>query len=136
MKKLASLALLVLVASCNLFGGDDGGDTAIVGTWTLQSVNGDPLPANFQDGEFTAQITAGTAVVSADGTFSYSETWDGESDITSGTWTKSGDTYTFQPNELVGENTQVPGYATVSGNTMTLTITEVGMSPTTRILTK
>jgi hypothetical protein len=134
MKKLASLAVLVLVASCGLFGGDES-SASIVGTWTLQSVNGDPLPANIVEGQESFQITAGTAVVAGDNTFTYSETWDGQADLTVGTWSQNGDTYTFNPTENVGEETSSNGTVTLSGNTMTLTVVDAGVTYI-RILTK
>ena len=131
------LALATIAADCPF--GDSSTDPqtdVVVGVWTLQSVNGDPLPANFADGEFTAVISAGSATVNANGTFSYSETWDSQVDVTAGTWTKDGSTYVFDPAEQGGEETQINGYATVSGSTMTLTVSEPGLSPTVRILTK
>jgi len=122
------LALSTIAADCPF--GDSSNSTgtdasAVVGSWTLQSVNGDPLPASFDDNGNTVQITAGSATINANNTFTYSETWDGSQDVTNGTWAKDGNTYVFTPNAVVGE-VQVPGYVTVSGNTMTLTVNDGG----------
>ena len=126
MKKLLLLSLLATVASCDPAAVTSLAGDAIVGTFTLQSVNGDPLPAAFNDNGQQVQITAGTFTINGNATFTYSETWDGQADVTTGTWSKNGNTYTFDPTETQQEPTQTNGYATLSGSTMTLTVDDPG----------
>lgn len=135
MKKLLALSLLIATVSCDEAATVAGGAT-IAGTYTLQSVNGDPLPSNFTDNGTTIQITAGTFTVTANGTFSYSETWSSGTDVTTGTWTLNGDTYTFVPTPTQQDPNPTNGYGTLSGTTLTLTVTETGQAAVVRILTK
>lgn len=133
MKKLLLLSLLAAVAACDSVTAT--GNDAIVGTYALQSVNGDPLPSAFNDNGTTVQITAGTFTINANATFTYNETSDGQADITTGTWSKNGDTYTFDPAETAQEPTQTNGFATLSGTTLTLTVNDQG-GTIVRVLTK
>lgn len=138
MKRLIMLFTLAVAAACGNKDKDVTGiDASVVGTYTLQSVNNDPIPSNFDDNGSIVVISAGTATLNADGTFTYSETWDGVADVTSGTYSKTGDTYTFVPTPTAGDPTPTNGIATISaGGTMTLTVTEPGQSPTVRVLQK
>lgn len=125
MKRLLYVAALpLLLAACP--GSDDPTApeaTELIGSWTLQSLNNDPLPAPWNDNGITRTMTAGSATISANGNFTYSETADAQVDNTTGTWhaTATAHTYTFIPNAQPGETTN-NGTGVVSGNTLTLTI--------------
>lgn len=65
-----------LLLICAIVGGIACGDStspgmaAVAGTWSLQSVNGSPLPYTISQGSLsTTQIASGTLVVSRSGTF-------------------------------------------------------------------
>jgi hypothetical protein len=116
-----------LLALCSLFvlttaGVCDSGSTteagSIVGSYTLVSVNGQNLPAQFDQ----MTITAGSATVSANNTFTFSETVEGLGpNVITGTWSQSGSTYTFHP---TSEQDSEDGTATLSGSTLTITTTD------------
>jgi hypothetical protein len=54
-----------------------------VGTWRLVLINGNPLPADFD----RTQLTGGTLVMRADGTFTHTYTSPGDSETVTGTYT-------------------------------------------------
>ena len=119
MRKLVALAALALTVSCDA-------TTAVTfdaeaGTYTLLSINNDALPAPFDDDGSTVTVTAGSMVLNANGTFSYSQTSSNGTDAISGKFTKNGDTYTFDPDEVAGEGPQDNGSGVISGTTLTLT---------------
>lgn len=128
MKRLLCLAALPILLAAACPGSDDpagpGANAAIVGNWTLQSLNADPLPAPWTDAGQTFTVTAGSLAVNANGSFTFTETMTGRPlDQTSGTWTSASgaNTFTLVPTLDAGEE-QNNGTATVSGNTLTLTI--------------
>ncbi|MBI2614277.1 MAG: hypothetical protein HYW52_01065 [Gemmatimonadetes bacterium] len=124
----SALASLVLLTGCDIFG---GGHT---GTYTLKTVNGASLPAVIvQVGTtYKLEITAGSATLNEDNTFSASITFQ-ETQATqtgtqtqttteneSGTYTKSGNTITFSSSGATG-----PSYTgALSGGTLTITTEE------------
>jgi hypothetical protein len=133
---LLTLAAATMAADCP--GGDDttgpdgGGNASLVGTWTLQSVNNDPLPSNWNDNGTTRVITSGSIVVQANLAFAFTEAIQGiGNDNTSGTCslTTAPATYTCVPTPVAGED-QNNGIAVVNGNSMTLTITDQGQTDT------
>ena len=130
MKRLASLLLLATVMAADCPGSDDPtGPTSIAGTWTLHTVGGSSLPAQYQDGDLTYNVTAGHVVINANGTFSYSETTTQDGvDAVSGTWVaaSAANTDTFTPNDIPGEGEQGYGTGVFAGNVMTLTISNGG----------
>jgi hypothetical protein len=133
MKRLALLLALTATMAADCPGGDEdptgpSDDGVLTGTWNLQSLNGDPLPAEWEDNGEPQTVTAGTIVVAANGNFTYTETAGGESDNTTGvcTLTTPPRTYTCDPNEPPGETNDVNGIAVVNGDSMTLTISESG----------
>ena len=70
--KVCAVALLALTAAC---GGGDGvsGPGSVEGTYTLQSVNGGPLPfVIFDEGGYKLEITAASYVLTGAGTFTNS----------------------------------------------------------------
>ena len=128
MKRLLLAAAIPFLLGSSCPGSDDpagpNGDAVVVGNWTLQTLNGDPLPAPWSDNGETFTVTAGSLVVNANGTFTFTETMTGEPlDQTSGAWNSASGTNTFTlvPSAQTGEE-QHNGTAVVSGNTLTLTI--------------
>jgi hypothetical protein len=139
---LLTLAATTLAADCP--GGDDGtgpddnGNTSLVGTWTLQSLNGDQFPANGNDNGNVRVVTAGQIVVNANMSFTYTETVEGDdSDVSTGTCslTTAPATYTCDPTENAGEPAQTNATAVVNGSSMTLSISESGTA-TTRVYSR
>jgi hypothetical protein len=138
LKHLAVLLALSTVAADCPFGDKDSTSPSsdpIVGTWNLQTVNGASLPAPYYDGDANTTVSAGQAVVNGNSTFSWSETRANGNDAVAGTWSRSGDTYTFNPAEQPGEETQTNGSGTLSGSTFTLTVPE-GTGSTVRVYQK
>ena len=92
----------VLLVACGLLAGcgDATGPRDPVGTYTLRSVNGDPLP--WRDPASTASqsltVTAGHIRLNADGTYSEATSWTAtnnqatlsDTDRYTGTWTRRG----------------------------------------------
>ena len=105
MRRLAGLALLVMLAAC---GGDSTGPKAdVTGNYTLRTVNGANIPAVvFQDSQEKDELTSGNINLNAD------KTWSGTlsarvTDLTSGA------SATF--------NSPAGGTYTASSGTLTLT---------------
>lgn len=101
--KVCAVALLALTAAC---GGGDGvsGPGSVAGTYTLQSVNGGPLPfVIFDESGYKLEITAASYVLTGAGTFtnsaSYRETESGavttSTETLAGRYTVSASTVTF-----------------------------------------
>ena len=116
----------VLLAAC---GSDSDGTTtpqssSPVGTWTLTSANGAPLPFAFQSGRVTYEVLFDQYVLRADGTFTEAyQLRDTEGTIVGlenltdyGTWTVNGTVFVI----TYGDN-GVAVSGTFSGNTVTLT---------------
>lgn len=88
------LMMTTILAGCG--GGGNGGQDAIVGKWTLSSVNIGGTEMSLSD---LAQMAGGelgddmnvTFDIKADGTFS----GNAMGETADGTWTKNGDTYTL-----------------------------------------
>jgi len=109
---------------------------SVAGAYTLQSVNNDPVPSDYNDAGTMVVISAGTATLNSNGTFTYSETRSTGADVTTGTYTKTGDTYTLVPDAKPGEGPQTNGIATFTADgTMTLTVQESAQT-TVRVLQK
>ncbi|CAN5705788.1 hypothetical protein BH23GEM1_BH23GEM1_00490 [soil metagenome] len=120
--RVAAVALLGWTAACS-----DGGvnePQTVAGTYTLQSVNGAPLPYVFFEGEgYKLEVTAGNYVLAAGGTFSSSvtfrETENGvattSSETFSGRYAVSGSVITF----TYSDGDVITG--TISGNTLQFT---------------
>lgn len=134
---LLTLAATTMAADCP--GGDDttgpdgDGDNSLVGSWTLQSLNNDPLPSNWNDNGTTRVITSGSIVVNANLSFTFTEAIQGlGNDNTTGTCslTTPPATYTCDPTEGTGEPNGNNGIAVVNGNSMTLTVTDNGQTDT------
>ena len=117
MKKLLSLlfplaVLLVTLAGCSPAAGSSTTDS-IVGTWVLTSYT--PSGSPTLTGSSLALIMSETIVVKSDNTYTMTGTFNSVSSTDSGTWSKSGSTYTV---------TTANGNAssgTISGNKFTTT---------------
>lgn len=72
--KVCAMVVLALTAAC---GGDGGTEPAsVAGTYTLQSVNGGPLPfVVFNESGYKLEITAASYVLTSAGTFTNSATF-------------------------------------------------------------
>ena len=102
--KVCAMAVLAVAAAC---GGGDGisEPASVAGTYTLQSVNGGPLPfVVFDESGYKLEITAATYVLTGAGTFTNSATY---RETESGTVITSTETFT--------------GQYTVSASTVTFT---------------
>lgn len=137
MKRFALLVAMAGVVACGTKEKSITDTTvSVAGTYTLQSVNNDPVPSNYNDAGNIVVISAGTLTMNANGTFTYSETWSTGADVTTGTYSKTGDSYTLVPNAKPGEGPQSNGVATITGDgTMTLTVQETAQT-TVRVLQK
>lgn len=104
--KVCAVALLALAAACS---GDGVNEPAsVAGTYTLQSVNGGPLPfVIFDESGYKLEITAASYVLTSAGTFTNSATF---RETESGTVTTSTETFT--------------GQYTVTASTVTFTDTD------------
>jgi hypothetical protein len=103
-----TMALVVggLLTAC---GDDSTGPTSIFGTYTLATVNGQPVPVEIQGFE----ITAGWIRLDSDSTYTISMTVDGVTpDPGDGTYTADGSSIEFS-----GDFT---GNGTISGNALTI----------------
>jgi hypothetical protein len=108
MRRLVAAATLsvALVSACS----DSTGPSTIFGTYTLATINGSALPQVVDSDPTTGatlEVTAGTVIVSQDGTFSdrtdFRLTESGQvttgSETATGAWNRSGDVITFTPND-------------------------------------
>ena len=122
-RTFALIAMSAVTVSCK----DSTGPAGVTGTWTLQSIDGSPLPVVvFQDASGTERITASTLVLNANGTFTvnitFTSTPTGGSATTfnaseSGTYVVNGSTVTFTFTDDEGTSTDT---GTISGNTLTV----------------
>ena len=131
MRKLLLIPALALLGAC----GDKTGGAAdvtdpssgIAGTYTLQTVNGTSLPfVTFQLGNDKVEVTAGSAQLNSDNTYSYSITLTDTTagtvtttiDTGTGTYTVTGTTIQFSdPGDGSGAFT-----GSISGNTITVVV--------------
>ena len=111
---LCALFLLTTAGTC----GDEPTTTAIVGSYTLVSVNGHALPAPFEN----TTITGGSVTVNANNTFTYVENRvNNVTQTITGTWSVSGSTYTFHP---TSEQDGSDATGVLSGTTLTINTSE------------
>lgn len=117
----------VLVAGCNTDETTVPTDNAFVGTWSLSTVNGAPLPYTIQATP-KIELVGDQLVVSASGTFAVSSQLRITNGTTITTQTASdGGTYSVNGTEATFIfNGGTTGDATVSGNT--LTVAEPGVT--------
>jgi hypothetical protein len=118
-----SLSLGLGAAACADTTGPGG---ALAGTYTLQTVNGFPLPAVVQNNAaLYSEVVAAQIVLEANGNYSgltrYRDTYPGQlpvlvDDNTTGYWTLSGNQITLTQLRYSND----PSYGTVSSNRLTL----------------
>ena len=125
MRRLVSLALIFAALAC---GGDDTTvptQASVAGTWSLQTVNGSPLPFTIATTPAKLEILSYVVNVSANGTWTSSQqvrTTFGSS-VTTNTNTDGG-TYTLSGNNVaITSNTagSTVQAGVIAGNTLTLT---------------
>jgi hypothetical protein len=144
MKRLLALALSAALSmsavSCSDSTGPAGG---LVGTYNLQTINGQPLPVTIASDVSTATDVLGERIViDASGSYSdvitfrdrYSNGAPSSTyqDNINGYWTLSGNQVTFTPSDP----TYDVSYATVSGNTMTANAFDFDGTPFTLVYTR
>ena len=123
MRRLVSLMLAFTIVAC---GGDDSTtaptNASVAGTWTLQTINGSPLPFTLTSvGTTKVEAVSAVFVVNANGTWTGSSktltTINGQAststDTDGGTYTLSGSTVALRSNDGTIET------GTISGNTLT-----------------
>jgi hypothetical protein len=122
MRRLIALALALTVVAC---GSDDStapSNSSIAGTWSLQTINGSPLPFTLAPAPTKIEILSATAIINSNGTWTSSSqtrttlgtqapTTTTETD--NGTYTISGSTIALRSSDGTVES------GTISGNTFT-----------------
>ncbi len=122
---LSALAGLALLAAC---GGDSTGpgETNVVGSYTLQTVNGNNLPWRaIVIGNDWFEIASGSGSINADGTYSLTFNWresiagqtDEGSESSVGTYTRNGNAITFRD---ASDGSTASG--TISGRQISVTV--------------
>ena len=117
--RLTGLFVILTAAAC---GDSSGPNSAISGTYTLRSINGENLPAViWQAGDDRVQVTSGSRTLNASGSYNDvtnflvsngTSTFPDQATET-GTYTQSGNTVTFRAKSGDVYN------MTLSGNTLT-----------------
>ena len=133
-RTLATAALALLTLASGACGGDDdstGPNGSIAGTYTLQTINGDPPPVTLLEFDtYKIEVTGASIVLNTNNTFSatsaFRETDDGQvttsNSVCAGTYTRSGSTVTFSEPESINEDCGGSYTGTWSnGNTLTVT---------------
>jgi hypothetical protein len=110
-------------AALSACGTDSSTEPTVFGTYSVISVNGQPLPRTTQEGPLSFTEISGTVVLKSD--FTYTATFVGSAtiggqttpatDTSNGTFTLSGSTITFV------EAGVIEAVGTISGDTMTVT---------------
>ena len=125
MRRLVSLALVLAVAGCGSDSSTTPTNSSVAGTWTLQSVNGSPLPFTLSASPAKIELLSDVVVATSNGT--WTSTQQTRTTIGTGTPTTStatdGGTYTLSGNNVsilsssAGSTAQA---GTINGNTLTL----------------
>ena len=109
MRRFVAAAAVALTLACGSDGSTTPTNTAIAGTYSLQTINGSALPFTFVSGTDSLTVTADTILVGSDGTWSesvaYRQTVGGQ--VTTGTQIDGG--------VWLANDTQVEFDSTVSG---------------------
>ena len=107
---LLAAVMGLTLAACSDTAASTGADAA-VGVYSLQTIDGRPLPVIVdQQGNDMAEVAQGTVTLAADRSFSdvtllritASEVVSTETDSANGTWTLSGRTVGFTPSDMSG----------------------------------
>ena len=109
MRRLIALLALATVAACGSDTSTNPANDKVEGSYSLRTVNGQPLPFTVQANGVTAVITSDVMTIAEGGSWTevtaYRKSANGQTtnevDADSGTWTRVGDTMTFNSN-LVG----------------------------------
>lgn len=124
MRKLLALSLLIpVLAACSGDGGTGPEEPSFVGTYSLQSVNGVPMPASFTDGTTTLTFSNGRFTLNADQTFSTSVTFTvtqpgstfSQTVPSAGTFVRNNNAFRFRYNDGTADDT-----GSLTGSTLTL----------------
>lgn len=104
-QKLSAVLTLVFSLALAACGGDKStGPVAVEGSYTLRTVNGQPLPGVvYQEPGYKLEVVSATLTLNADASFTDSGTWretNGTTVTTSsstdvGTWTRNGNSFTL-----------------------------------------
>jgi hypothetical protein len=121
MRRLVSLALALTIVACSNDSTTEPTNASVAGTWTLQTINGAPLPFTVSSlGTTKIEAVSAVFVVSANGTWTGSSqtrtTVSGQASTSTtpdaGTYTLSGSTIALRSNDGTVET------GTISGNTL------------------
>ena len=126
MRRLIPLVALAVAVACGSDSTTQPTIASLAGTWTLQNVNGSPLPFTLtQTGNDKLELLSDVVTASANGTYTenlqFRETVNGVATVSSesdtGTFTVNGTAVT-----LTGSQTgSIPGSLSNGNNTLTLT---------------
>jgi PKD repeat protein len=134
---MAAVLLVGGAAACTDLTG--GTSVAADGVFSLQTINGNPLPFTFDDGAgTTTTIQSDTYALNTNGTYSEQALFrvNGNSDsyTESGFWTQSGSLVTLSPNQSSDPNSTLDSYqarvgtSNVFAGAKTLTLSFVGFT--------
>jgi hypothetical protein len=121
MRRLFAALALAAVAACGSDTSTNPNNDAVEGSYSLHTVNGQPLPYTVQGNGVTIVLTSDVLTVSEDGswkeTITYRQTSDGvttnEADADAGSWTRVANTITFESSAVgVFEGTYAKGTVT------------------------
>jgi hypothetical protein len=128
MRRLALVLAAVLPVALSACGDSTGPGSAVAGTYTLRSINGDPVPVTYDESpDFRTEILSGFLRLNANGTFSATHTQrltvgttvTIRTNDTGGTYTLSGDDLILRFEDPVsGIRTDIP--AVRDGDRLTL----------------
>jgi hypothetical protein len=127
MRRVALVLAMVLPLALAGCGDSTGPGGSLAGTYTLRSINGDPVPVLISSGPPQEEITGGFVRLNANGTFTASHTYRvtfGGSSTTvtediDGTYTRSGDELTLTFDDPDGSGTATV-FAVWDGDRLTI----------------
>jgi hypothetical protein len=108
MRRLFAVLALATLAACGSDTATNPNNDAVEGAYSLNTVNGKPLPFTIQANGVTIVLTSDVLTVSENGswveTIAYRQTIEGETtneaDADAGTWVRMGNTITFTSNSV------------------------------------
>jgi len=123
MRRFLTLTLALAIVACGSDSSSAPSNASVAGTWTLQTVNGSPLPFTLASSPAKLELLSYVVTVTSNGTWTSAQsirtTFNGQA--TTATTTDAG-TYTLSGNAVAiqssSSTTVLAG--TVSGNTLTL----------------
>jgi len=104
MRRLFAALAIATLAACGSDTSTNPNNDAVEGSYSLHTVNGQPLPYTVQGNGITIVLTSDVLTISEDGawneTITYRQTVDGqttnEADADAGSWTRVANTITFE----------------------------------------